>query len=114
MTRLRTVAFLMLLAGLTLGVFATRALRAVGTEDLSGPLGRGDERVELYVELLRADYHLSDKQENRVRQVLLQYDQKVRAKLWRLRQEHAEEFRVLSDDAKAETEAILAEAVAER
>ena len=114
MTRLRTVAILMLLAGLTLGIFATRALRAMGSEADDGLQGRGNERIELYVEMLRADYHLSDDQENRVRQVLLRYDQQVRAKLWQLRQEHAAEFRTLSDEAKAETEAILAEAVSGR
>jgi len=112
--RLRTIALLMLLAGLSLGIFTSRALRAFGeTDDAPRTDGR-TPRIELQVELYQRDFHLEDEQADRVRRILYQYDREVKAKIWELRQRHADEFRSLYDVAEDRIQRVFEEVEKER
>lgn len=109
--RLRTVAFLMLLAGLSLGVFAARALRAFGPGDLpAGAVAGNEPRIELEVQMIQRDYHLTAPQTDRVRQELYRYDRRVRDKLLELRQKYAQDFTSLYTESTNRLNEILKEA----
>jgi hypothetical protein len=107
---LRTIAFLMLVAGLSLGVFASRALRALGQAGPTDAVPASPARIELLVDLYRRDFRLDERQSDQVRQELLRYDRRVRDRLLELRQQHAAEFRGFYDEAEEQIRAILAEA----
>ncbi len=97
---LRTVSILMLLAGIALGVFTARALRAMGPGDLlTGPARDPNPKIEMLVDLYRREYHLDDTRTDQVRQELQRFDQKVGALIWELRQQNADKFRGLFDEA---------------
>ena len=115
MPRLRTVAFLMLLAGLSLGIFTSRALRAMSPEEgQTGPRTGAHPRIEYQVDLLERYYNLSEGQANRIRQVYYRYDDRVHARIVQLRQEHAADFRAYSDEAQEAIDSILKEAAEDR
>ncbi len=98
--RLRTIAILMLLAGLSLGIFTSRALRAFGEADAPLRTDGRTPRIELLVDLYQRDYHLSDERADQVRQTLYGYDRAVDALIWELRQRYADEFQALFDTAE--------------
>lgn len=108
--RLRTIALLMLLAGLSLGIFTSRALRAMGGGELAAAPTGPQPKIEVLVDLYRDQFRLDPQQTDRIRRVLYAHDRAVAAKLWELRQRHAEEFRDLQDKATQEIQGILEEA----
>jgi len=108
--RLRTIALLMLLAGLALGIFTSRALRALGPDDLTAAPSGAEPKIEVLVDLYRSEFRLDPQQADRIRRVLYAHDRAVAAKIWELRQRHADEFLDLRDEAEQELEAILADA----
>lgn len=107
---LRIVAILMLLAGLALGVFASRALRAVGSNVLlvDPPRGTGS-RIELLVDEYRQAFRLDQGQADRVRRELQRYDRSVAGLIWELRQSHADRFRTLFEECSQHIRTILDE-----
>lgn len=108
--RLRTIALLMLLAGLSLGIFTSRALRAFGEADHPPRTDGRLPRIELLVDLYQRDYRLSHEQADRIRQELYQYDRAVDAKIWEFRQRHADEFQTLFDETETKLLDIFKEA----
>ena len=56
MPRIRTIAFLMLLAGLSLGIFASRTLRAMGPYGEEASAGRGQPRIEQMTDYYQSYY----------------------------------------------------------
>jgi hypothetical protein len=95
---LRTVAILMLLAGISLGVFASRAAQSF-REPLPPPGTGNDAGLEGLVRLYQEDFRLTPPHADQIRRALLAHDQAVRTKFLELRQIHAEEFRSLHDTA---------------
>jgi hypothetical protein len=99
MRRLGTIAVLMLLAGLSLGVFATRAVSILGYEPPTSAVpafGTIENRAQFY----RVRYHLDDARTEQVRQALVSYERAVDAKLFELRKMHPKAF----DELRAETD----------
>jgi hypothetical protein len=110
---LKTIAFLMLLAGVSLGIFASRALRALGPRDTTPTAGAAvPSTIEQQVELYERYYQLDPRRTDQIRQTLLRYDRGVRDKLLELRSRHAEEFRALFEAAEKEITDVLATAEA--
>ena len=94
--RLRTIALLMLLAGLSLGIFTVPRAARRRRGRRAAAHGRPARRASsCCVDLYQRDYHLDDEQADRVRQELYRYDRAVNAKIWELRQRHADEFQDL-------------------
>lgn len=112
--RIRVIALLMLLAGASLGVFASRALQATSAPESLDADQRTPKRIERLVDRYVNEYALDPKQEEGVRQALLRYDRQVRNKLLELRQQHAHEFRRLFDETDASIAEILGERDGER
>jgi len=109
--RLRTIAILMLLAGLALGVFASRALRAIGPDDiLTRPVHDSGPRIEALVGLYQNKYALDGKTTDRIRQELTRYNRRVGSLVWELRQANADRFRALFDDSAERIHGILSAA----
>ncbi|MFV1958868.1 MAG: hypothetical protein ACC662_05580 [Planctomycetota bacterium] len=109
--RLRTIAILMLLAGLALGVFASRALRAIGPNDpLTGPVRDSGSRIEALVGLYEGSYALDGETTDRIRQELTRYNRRVGSLVWELRQANADRFRALFDDSAERIQRILGSA----
>ena len=91
--RLRTVAILLVLAGLALGVFTSRALRALRPGDLLGDPTLGNSpQVEQLVENYQRAYQLDAREADAIRQELKRYDRRVRDLVWELRQANADRF----------------------
>jgi hypothetical protein len=108
--RLRTVAILLLLAGLALGVFASRAVRALGTPDLvPAKAAGGDPRIEQKVALYQKAFQLDPQRTERIRRELHLYDRRMTDLLWELRREHADRFDRLYKDADDGIRAVLEE-----
>jgi hypothetical protein len=106
--RLRTIAILMLLAGLSLGVFASRALRAWGPSDLApGTERAAAPRIEQLVDHYQRDYNLTPQDADRVRRALVEYDRAVRTRLLELRQQHAPDFEQLNREVEERIAEIL-------
>ena len=103
----RLVAALMLLAGLSLGVFATRALRA-GREEPAAPVL--DTAIEAKVALYKQYYALDARQADRVRQCLRDFDAETVALYRRLRAEKPDGFEVLRKQVDERMQEILKEA----
>jgi hypothetical protein len=104
--RLRTIALLMLAAGLALGMFATRAFSLFGTPPRSETVPASptiEERVQYY----RARYHLDDAQTERIRQIHVTYQRNVDAQLLLLRQENAKPFDDLLKDANQRIQEVI-------
>jgi hypothetical protein len=105
---LKTIAFLMLLAGLSLGIFASRAVRALGPRDAAtAPGAGGPSAIEQQVGFYQRFYQLDPQRTDQVRQTLLRYDRGVRDKLLELRHRHADEFSALLDTATSRINEIL-------
>jgi hypothetical protein len=107
--RLRTIAILMLLAGLSLGVFTSRALRAFGTKDLLAdqPTTSGQARIDQLVELYAREFDLDKVAEDKVRQELIRYDQQLGHLHWELRQANKDRFRKLYEDCARNVQQVL-------
>ena len=107
--RLRTVAILLVLAGLALGVFTSRALRALRPGDLlpSTPSGYSPQ-VEQLVESYQRTFQLDARQTDQIRQELRRYDRRVQDTVWELRREHADRFDGLLEESTANLRRILA------
>lgn len=112
--RLRTIAILMLLAGLTLGIFTSRALRSMGGADGAACPIDGHSHIEQRVAFYESYYRLDPQQTDRIRREFYRYDRLVRGRLWELRQQDAEWFRARADEAEVHIRAILEESVTQR
>ncbi len=99
---LRSIALLMLAAGVSLGVFAG-TLVANKKPDPRPVLNRQiEERVKLY----REYYALDESRTNEVRQELTRHRHELRKLLLRLRSEHQDEFTKLVDGTERRIRAI--------
>ena len=112
--RIRTIAILMLLAGLCLGIFASRALRAMGGPEKTGPVTGGQPQVEQRVEYFQRYYRLTPQQTDAIRRELYQHDRLVRDKLWELRKVHADWFETRREALETRVREILREATEDR
>ena len=113
--RLRTIAILMLLAGLSLGVFAAQALGGLPWSGLRIFRAREPSpRVRQYLEQLRQEFQLDEERTRRIADTLDEYDGAVRKKIYELRQQHRAEFRALFDAAQEKIDGILSEVLSER
>jgi hypothetical protein len=108
--RLRTIAFLMLLAGLSLGIFTSRALRAMGGDDDAGPRYRIGQQIELRLAFYRDEYGLNPQQLDRIEQELRGYERSVDDLIWQLRVENADKFQALREGTEARIQAVLDDA----
>ncbi|MFM8979546.1 MAG: hypothetical protein ACKOSS_03680 [Planctomycetia bacterium] len=106
----RLVAVLMLLAGLSLGVFAARAMHA-GLAEPAAPSGL-DATIESKVSLYRQYYALDDRQADQLRQALQEFDRETVALYRRLRDQQPAAFEVLRDRVQARIDSILKPAAA--
>ena len=107
----RAVAVLMLLAGLSLGVFAARALWADKPRPAAPVLDEAIEnKVRLYVDVYRLDAEGTD----RVRRCLQDHDRAVGELYRKLRQENAKAFETLRDATEATLNEALRDAVLRR
>jgi len=112
--RLRTVAILLVLAGLALGVFTSRALRALRPGDLLGDTTQTNSpQIEELVDTYQRAYQLSPQEADAIRQELKRYDRSVRDFVWKLRKEHANRFDGLLEESTARIGKLL-EAAQER
>jgi len=107
--RLRTIAILMLLAGLSLGVFTSRALRAFGTQDLfvGAPATSGKARIDALVSVYAEEFELDPVQTDEIRRELIRYDRHLSKLQLELRQKNKDRFRTLSEEASERIERIL-------
>jgi hypothetical protein len=103
----RVVALLMLLAGLSLGVFAARALHA-GHPTAAAPVL--DAAIETKVALYQQYYALDPRQTDRVRQCLREFDASTVALYRDLRTSHPAPFEVLRKQMDERMGEILKEA----
>jgi hypothetical protein len=103
----RLVAVLMLLAGLSLGVFAAQALQA-GRVARSAPVL--DAAIEAKVALYQQYYALDARQTDRVRQCLRDFDAETVALYRRLRADKPGGFEVLRKQVDERMQEILKEA----
>ncbi len=101
--RLRTIAILMLLAGLSLGIFTSRALRAMGGPDASQDVSGGQPQIEFQVDYYQRDFRLTPTEADRIRRELYLHDRLVRDRLWELRKQDEDWF---EDRLVALTEAV--------
>jgi hypothetical protein len=114
LSRLPTIALLMLLAGVCLGVFAARAARSFGPE-LPAPGSGNPAALERKVDVYQRHYQLDPHHTDQVRRALLDYDRAVREKYLAIRQDpaHADEFRRLQEQVRDRIAGILADAGAD-
>ncbi|MHC5009885.1 MAG: hypothetical protein ACYTG6_02920 [Planctomycetota bacterium] len=107
---MRTIAILMLLAGISVGIFASRGLRALGpAEDAPSASAQVPPRIEQKVDLYQRAFQLDDRRADLIRRELLRYDSEIRAKILELRQKHAPEFDLLFQETEARIDEILKE-----
>jgi hypothetical protein len=104
--RLRTVALLMLAAGLSLGVFAAKAL-STWHLPLSEETPTASPIIEESVRYYQRAYRLDETAADLVRQELLRYDQQVMSKLWEIRRENAAWFEWAQRAATARLEHVV-------
>lgn len=107
----RGLAVLMLLAGLSLGVFAARALWAEKPRLVAPVL---DETIENKVRLYVDYYRLDPEGADRVRRCLQEHDRSVGELYRKLRQENARAFEALRDGTEATLNETLRDAVLRR
>jgi hypothetical protein len=107
----RAVAVLMLLAGLSLGVFAARALHAGRTPTAAPVL---DQAIEVKVDLYRQYYRLDAAQADRVRQTLKDFDVGTVSLYRELREQNPTKFAALRQEMDARIQTVLEEAAAGR
>lgn len=106
----RLVALLMLVAGLSLGVFAARAMHA-GLAEPAAPSGL-DATIEAKVDLYRQYYALDAVQADQLRQALQEFDRETVILYRRLREQQPAPFEVLRDRVQARIDAVLKPAAA--
>lgn len=102
---LRTITALMLLAGVSLGVFASNlvARDPQPVEPVSNP------RIESQVRYWRETYNLDADATSRVRQALQRMTQRNRMLILELQQRHRDEFQAVVTKTQDEINAILKE-----
>ena len=106
--RLRTVAILLLLAGLALGVFTSRALRALRPGDLLGDTTQlNSPQIEQLVDNYQRAYQLDGQETDTIRQELQRYDRLVRDLVWKLREKNANQFDSLLQESTDRIQAVL-------
>ena len=103
---LRTIALLMLVAGLCLGVFAGSLVAIKRSPTPLTLEQRVEERVKLYREIYELDVASTDA----IRRELQRFRRVLRDKLAELRQRHADEFSKLAKETEAEIQEILKQA----
>jgi hypothetical protein len=105
--RLRTVALLMLAAGLSLGVFAAKAISTwhlpIGGDETPARVSPIEERVRFY----QRAYDLDGSGADLVRRELVRYDRHVMDKLWELRKQNEAWFQWAADGAQRRLTYIL-------
>lgn len=101
----RLVAALMLLAGLSLGLFAARALWA--GKDAPPPARHLDPVIEAKVALYVRSYGLDEVQAEQVRLLLVEFDQRTLQLYRHLREKNPVEFEVLRDEIDSQIRDIL-------
>jgi hypothetical protein len=107
----RVISILMLLAGLSLGVFASRALRAARLADTAPAAdAHVPARIEQKVDLYQRAFGLDAQHTDQVRQQLQRYDRDVRNLLLELRQHHAKDFEELRERTETQITRILKDA----
>jgi hypothetical protein len=103
---IRTLMALMLLGGLSVGVFAGSL---IARDRAADPATFGAERaLELKVDVYRAYYDLDPEATDSLRRVLRTYTRRTRDALNELRGQHADRFEAI----RAETEAAIQDLVA--
>ena len=105
MVSLRTITILMLLAGVSLGVFAGTLMA-----DRSTPLddnSRVEQAIDEQLDWYKVRYGLSDSQADRVRAELVRYRQKFHERLRDLWRDNEEAVRALSEEKGKRIEAIV-------
>jgi len=105
MVSLRTITILMLLAGVSLGVFAGTLMA-----DRSNQLdenSRVEQAIDEQLDWYKVRYGLSDPQAERVRTELVRYRQKFHEQLRDLWRDNEEAFRALSEEKGTRIEAIV-------
>jgi hypothetical protein len=100
---LRTVALLMLVAGVSLGVFASTLM----AEKPSASTVQLDQRIEERVKLYREFYDLDDARTDAIRRELNRQRREMRDLVLDLRQRHAAEFDQLVKGTEERVKAIL-------
>lgn len=100
---LRSISLLMLVAGLSLGVFAGTLIAVKRTP---APLTL-DQRVEQRVKLYRELWDLEVGPTDAIRRALQDHRRQLRDKLIEMRQRHAEEFRGLRVETEQRIQNIL-------
>ncbi len=97
LSNLKTIAMLMLVAGLSLGVFAGTLL-AGPTEIVSG-ISRIDTAIDARVQLYTERFELDEAQTARVREILVNYRRDFHQALMGIYQERQAMFNQLHDKA---------------
>ena len=103
LTNLKTITLLMLLAGVSLGVFANTLIAGGNPDPAPAPF---DERVEAY----RKAYGLTDAQTEAVRAELTRHRQKMYDLLLELRRRNQAEFSEIVDDTENRIRMIIEDA----
>ncbi len=104
-TDLRTITILMLLAGISLGVFASTLLAS--RQDRVSPVL--DPKLEAQVDAYRELYNLDEAGADRVRRELQSFLSKARQRKLDILQQHRAEFDALRDEALRRIERIAQE-----
>jgi hypothetical protein len=97
----------MLLAGASLGVFASRAFSLFPPTGGAHPVA-ARRTIEDRVRYYRERFRLDETQAERIRQALIAYEQDVDSKLFEIRKVHEREFQALRDGMQAKIDAVLA------
>jgi hypothetical protein len=105
MVSLRTITILMLLAGVSLGVFAGTLMADRSTQ--MDENSRVEQAIDEQLDWYKVRYGLSDPQAERVRAELVRYRQKFHEQLRDLWRENEAVFQALSDEKGKRIEAIV-------
>ena len=103
---LRTITVLMLLAGVSLGVFASNLI----ARDPQPVAPVTNPRIESQVRYWRERYDLDADATDRVRQALQRMTQRNRELILDLQQRHRDEFQAVVTQTRNEIDAVLKEA----
>ncbi len=103
LTNLKTITLLMLLAGVSLGVFANTLIAGGSPEPKPAAF---DERVEAY----RDAYGLDERQAEAVRTELERHRRKMYDLLMQLRRDHSDRFQDVVDETENRIRAIIEDA----
>ena len=103
LTNLKTITLLMLLAGVSLGVFANTLIAGGNPDPKPAPY---DARVDAYVKAYGLDVHQADA----VRTELERHRQKMYDLLLQLRRDHSDRFREIVDETENRIRTIIEDA----